>query len=122
MSAPAALTPAVRYDAGSTSAPWNQPEVETVTDSDLRQSLGERIVLGVFIALPFLAMVAAVPVAAIYGWISWLDVGLAVVMYAISGHGITVGFHRYFTHGSFRARPDVVVGAGVRIRWRERVR
>jgi stearoyl-CoA desaturase (delta-9 desaturase) len=61
MSAPAALTPAVRYDAGSTSAPWNQPEVETVTDSDLRQSLGERIVLGVFIALPFLAMVAAVP-------------------------------------------------------------
>ena len=103
MSAPAAATPSVRYDAGSTSAPWNQPEVETVTDSDLRQTMGERLILGVFIALPFLAMVAAVPVAAIYGWISWLDVGLAVVMYAISGHGITVGFHRYFTHGSFRA-------------------
>ena len=25
-------------------------------------------------------------------------------MYAISGHGITVGFHRYFTHGSFKAK------------------
>ena len=24
-------------------------------------------------------------------------------MYAIAGHGITVGFHRYFTHGSFKA-------------------
>ena len=103
MSAPAAVTPAVPYDAGSTRAPWNQPEVETITDSDLRQSMSERVILAAFIALPFLAMVAAVPVAVIYGWISWLDVGLAVVMYAIAGHGITVGFHRYFTHGSFRA-------------------
>ncbi len=25
------------------------------------------------------------------------------VFYAITGHGITVGFHRYFTHGSFKA-------------------
>ena len=113
MSAPAAVTPAVPYDAGSTRAPWNQPEPETATDSDLRQSLGERIVLGVFIALPFVAMVAAVPVAAIYGWISWLDVGLAVVMYAISGHGITVGFHRYFTHGSFRANRPLRVALAI---------
>ena len=103
MSAPAAVSPAAPYDAGSPSAPWNQPEVETVTDSDLRQSMGERVTLAAFIAVPFLAVVAAVPVAAVYGWISWLDVGLAVVMYAIAGHGITVGFHRYFTHGSFRA-------------------
>jgi stearoyl-CoA desaturase (delta-9 desaturase) len=113
MSAPAAVTPAVPYDAGSTRAPWNQPEVETVTDSDLRQSMSERVLLAVFIALPFLAMVAAVPVAAIYGWISWLDVGLAVVMYAISGHGITVGFHRYFTHGSFRANRPLRVALAV---------
>jgi len=27
---------------------------------------------------------------------------LSAVFYAISGHGITVGFHRYFTHGSFK--------------------
>ena len=24
-------------------------------------------------------------------------------MYMLTGHGITVGFHRYFTHGSFKA-------------------
>jgi stearoyl-CoA desaturase (Delta-9 desaturase) len=35
--------------------------------------------------------------------LSWLDLTLAVVFYAVSGHGITVGFHRYLTHGSFKA-------------------
>jgi stearoyl-CoA desaturase (delta-9 desaturase) len=100
-------------EAGSPRAFWNQPEVDTVTDSGLRQSLGERVTLAVFIAVPFLAMLAAVPVAAIYGWISWLDVALAVVMYVISGHGITVGFHRYFTHGSFRATRPLRVALAI---------
>jgi stearoyl-CoA desaturase (delta-9 desaturase) len=105
--------PAVQYDAGSTRAPWNQPEADSTTESDLRQSMSERVILGVFIALPFMAMVAAIPVAAVYGWISWLDVGLAVVMYAISGHGITVGFHRYFTHGSFKAKRPLRVALAI---------
>jgi len=38
--------------------------------------------------------------------IGWLDLSLAVGMYLITGHGMTVGFHRMLTHGSFRpARP-----------------
>ena len=32
-----------------------------------------------------------------------VDLVLFGLFYAISGHGITVGFHRYFTHGSFKA-------------------
>jgi stearoyl-CoA desaturase (delta-9 desaturase) len=45
---------------------------------------------------------AAVPVA--WGWgLGWRDLVLATVMYLVTGHGITVGYHRYFTHGSFRA-------------------
>ncbi|MCP2253223.1 stearoyl-CoA desaturase (delta-9 desaturase) [Prauserella aidingensis] len=53
---------------------------------------------------PLVALVAAVPFA--WGWgLSWVDVGLFVVFYAFSGLGITVGFHRYFTHGSFKAKP-----------------
>jgi len=64
---------------------------------------GEQVALFLFIAVPFLALLAAVPVA--WGWgLSWVDVVLAVVMYVVAGLGITVGFHRYFTHGSFRAR------------------
>jgi len=63
----------------------------------------EQIVLLGFITIPFLALLAAVPFA--WGWgLSWHDVVIATVMYAVAGHGITVGFHRYFTHGSFRAK------------------
>ncbi len=65
------------------------------------QSIKERVALAIFIAVPFLAVVAAVPVAW-GGWLGWHDVIIALVMYAISGHGVTVGFHRHFTHKSFK--------------------
>ncbi|WP_019814289.1 acyl-CoA desaturase [Saccharomonospora saliphila] len=52
---------------------------------------------------PLVALAAAVPFA--WGWgLTWVDVGLFVLFYAISGLGITVAFHRYFTHGSFKAK------------------
>jgi stearoyl-CoA desaturase (Delta-9 desaturase) len=66
------------------------------------QSTFDRVMLLLFIAVPFLAVLAAVPVA--WGWgLGWRDLVLATVMYLVTGHGITVGYHRYFTHGSFRA-------------------
>jgi stearoyl-CoA desaturase (Delta-9 desaturase) len=56
-----------------------------------------------FVAIPMLALLAAVPLA--WGWgLSWLDIGLAAVGYTVTCLGVTVGFHRYFTHGSFKAR------------------
>jgi stearoyl-CoA desaturase (delta-9 desaturase) len=52
---------------------------------------------------PLVALLAAVPFA--WGWgLSWVDVGLFVAFYGISGLGITVAYHRYFTHGSFKAQ------------------
>jgi stearoyl-CoA desaturase (Delta-9 desaturase) len=36
--------------------------------------------------------------------IGWLDVGLALGMYVFTGLGLSIGFHRYFTHHSFRAQ------------------
>ena len=63
---------------------------------------GEQILVYVFVLLPVLALAAAVPLA--WGWgLSWLDVGLAVAFYLLSGLGVTVGFHRHFTHRSFTA-------------------
>jgi stearoyl-CoA desaturase (Delta-9 desaturase) len=67
-----------------------------------RKRRGEQTALALTIGIPFAAVVLAVPVAW-GGWLGWHDVVIAVVMYALSGHGITVGFHRYFTHGSFKA-------------------
>jgi stearoyl-CoA desaturase (delta-9 desaturase) len=72
----------------------------------------ENVALAVFIAVPFLALVAAIPFA--WGWgLGWRDVALAVLMYAITGHGITVGFHRYFTHGSFKANRPLKIALAV---------
>jgi stearoyl-CoA desaturase (delta-9 desaturase) len=62
--------------------------------------------------VPFLAVLAAIPVA--WGWgLDWHDIVIAAVFYAISGHGITVGFHRYFTHGSFKAPRPVRVALAI---------
>jgi stearoyl-CoA desaturase (Delta-9 desaturase) len=66
-----------------------------------RQSMGERVALGIFIVVPFLAIAAAVPIAW-GGWLGWHDVIIAFVMYSVTGHGITVGYHRYFTHKAFK--------------------
>jgi stearoyl-CoA desaturase (delta-9 desaturase) len=57
-------------------------------------------------ALVFVPLVAGA-FAVFWFWshgIGWLDVGLAVGMYLFTGFGITVGFHRLLTHGSFRPR------------------
>ena len=56
----------------------------------------------VFLILPLLALAAAVPFA--WGWgLGWVDVGLAAGFYVVSSLGVTVGYHRYFTHGAFKA-------------------
>jgi stearoyl-CoA desaturase (delta-9 desaturase) len=67
------------------------------------QPLGILIALWSFVILPFLALLAAVPVAW-GGWLTWTDLAIGLVWYVVAGLGITVGFHRYFTHGSFKAK------------------
>ncbi len=79
------------------------PEQAPGTIGGERKQTWEQVALALFIGVPFLAVAAAVPVAW-GGWLGWHDVVIALVMYAIAGHGITVGFHRYFTHGSFKAK------------------
>ena len=77
-----------------------------------RGARAEQVVLLILIAVPLAAVVAAVPVA--WGWgLGWHDIVIALTMYAISGHGITVGFHRYFTHGAFKAKKALRVALAV---------
>src|SRR6185437_3379612 len=67
-----------------------------------RTSVFDRVLVAVFVAVPFLALIAAVPLA--WGWgLGWHDIVLAIAFYYISGLGVSVGLHRYFTHGSFDA-------------------
>lgn len=63
----------------------------------------QQVALALFLIFPLLAVLAAVPL--MWGWgLSWHDVTLAVVMYAVTGHGVTIGFHRMLTHHAFRAK------------------
>ena len=65
------------------------------------QSFKEQLALALFIVVPFLAVLAAIPIAW-GGWLSWTDVVITICFYWFTGHGITVGYHRYFTHKSFK--------------------
>ena len=72
----------------------------------------EQVALTLFIAIPAVAVLAAVPM--LWGsFIGPVDVVLFFVFYAITGHGITVGFHRYFTHGSFKANRGLKIGLAI---------
>ncbi|MFL6022534.1 MAG: acyl-CoA desaturase [Marmoricola sp.] len=65
------------------------------------QSRTEQVALAIFIGVPFLALLAAIPIAW-GGWLGWTDLLIMAGMYWFTGHGITVGFHRLFTHKSFK--------------------
>jgi stearoyl-CoA desaturase (Delta-9 desaturase) len=65
-----------------------------------------------FILVPFAALLAAVPLT--WGWgLGWLDIGLAAAFYVITCLGVTVGFHRYFTHRAFKARRPLRVALAI---------
>jgi stearoyl-CoA desaturase (delta-9 desaturase) len=65
-----------------------------------------------FTIVPFLAAVAAVPVA--WGWgLDWTDVVLGAGFYLVTCLGVTVGFHRYFTHSAFKARRGLRIALAV---------
>jgi stearoyl-CoA desaturase (delta-9 desaturase) len=69
-----------------------------------KQSKTTLVFLWYFVLVPFLAVLAAIPVAVVGGWLSWTDAAIGLVFYLVAGTGITVGYHRYFTHGSFKAK------------------
>jgi stearoyl-CoA desaturase (delta-9 desaturase) len=66
----------------------------------------DRFLTGTVTAVPFLALVFV-------GWqvwadlLFWSDLIVFAIMYAATGLGITVGFHRLFTHRAFKARKGV---------------
>ena len=69
-----------------------------------RRSVPQHVLIYLFVIVPFVAMIAAVPVA--WGWgLSWRDIVIGVVFYFVACLGVTVGYHRHFTHGAFKAKP-----------------
>jgi stearoyl-CoA desaturase (delta-9 desaturase) len=58
------------------------------------------------VVLPFIGFIVAAVVLWGHG-LSWVDVGLMVGMYVITGLGITVGYHRMLTHRAFQTSKPV---------------
>ncbi|WP_242454432.1 acyl-CoA desaturase [Bailinhaonella thermotolerans] len=72
----------------------------------------ERVMVALFVLVPFAAVLGAVPFA--WGWgLGWTDVILFAVFYLITGFGITVGYHRHFTHGSFKAKRPLRIALAI---------
>src|ERR1700751_3329119 len=51
----------------------------------------QRFLVGLFVAIPLAALVAAIPLLWGWGFLGWHDVVIALVFYWVSGLGITVG-------------------------------
>ena len=78
-----------------------------------RAARWHRFLVAVFVVVPLLGLLAAVPLAWGLGWLGWHDVVIALVFYVISGMGISMGFHRYFTHSSFKANRGLKIALAV---------
>ena len=82
--------------------PKRQPEPLTLG----ARPAGNEVMVKVFVVVPFLALLGALPFA--WGWgLTVVDGALAAVFYLVTLTGITVGYHRHFTHRSFKATRPV---------------
>src|SRR6476659_4288807 len=95
----------------TTPSPPSRPQAKGEIEPDPKGNL-EKALLAVFIVVPLLAVVAAVPFA--WGWgLGWTDLAIMFVFYAISGLGVTVGYHRHFTHGSCKAKRPLRIAMAI---------
>jgi stearoyl-CoA desaturase (delta-9 desaturase) len=102
--------PAVRANpdaAGVARSRAPRPDLEPEPGSPL-----DRFLVGLFVAVPLLAVLAAIPIA--WGWgLGWHDIVIGFVFYVIAGLGISMGFHRHFTHSSFKAAKPLHVALAI---------
>lgn len=97
------------------------PELDVIAGANLvadlpvspsQLSLGMRVANLIAVLVPFAALVLAM--VSLWGrGITWLDLGLMLGMYVATVLGITVGFHRLFTHRSFETTRAVKFVLGV---------
>jgi stearoyl-CoA desaturase (Delta-9 desaturase) len=103
----------------STVTEWTVlPVADPVAELPPRGTAPGRVSLAVWfvnlaaVVVPFLGLAAAV--LFLWGWgFRWVDLGLLLGMYLLTALGITVGFHRLFTHRSFQASWPVQLALGV---------
>lgn len=84
------------------------PTLRGITIAPPRALFWQRFAMVLVTAIPLVGVV--VGIVALWGWgITAVDLGLLLGFYVFAGLGITVGFHRLFTHQSFKAPTAVRV-------------
>jgi stearoyl-CoA desaturase (Delta-9 desaturase) len=102
---PAAPPTANPAEATRTRTP--RPDVEPEPSSPF-----DRFLVGLFVVVPLLAVLATVPLA--WGWgLGWHDIVIGFAFYMIAGFGVTMGFHRHFTHCSFKAAKPLRIAMAI---------
>lgn len=79
---------------------------------DAPQNAAAGVAMWIFVVGPLICLVVAVPLLWGRG-LSALDVTMAVIAYLVSGFGLTVGYHRLFTHRSFKAKRGLRIALAV---------
>ena len=79
---------------------------------DQRQAVLQRRAVLIITIVPFAGFLAAV--ISLWGaGLSMVDAGIAFGFYMLSGLGVTVGYHRLFTHKSFEANRPLKIGLAI---------
>jgi stearoyl-CoA desaturase (delta-9 desaturase) len=79
---------------------------------DVPQSMAAGVAMWVAVLLPLIGLAVAIPVG--WGWgLSILDLSMAAAAYVVTGLAVTVGYHRGFTHRSFKARRGLRIALAV---------
>ena len=87
-------------DERPTAPPPPEPVAPPSTEANIwpQQLLTAVIVLGPVVALGIILS------QVLSDGLAWQNIVIAAIFYLVIGHGVTVGFHRLFTHKSFEAR------------------
>jgi stearoyl-CoA desaturase (delta-9 desaturase) len=97
-----ASPPGANGSATSASEAAKGSKVSGIVVLDEKQERFQRRMTLVVTIVPFAGFLMAL--LSMWGWgISGVNLTIFVVAYAITGLGVTVGFHRHLTHGSFDA-------------------
>ncbi len=93
----------------TTLTPTDKPAIRGVRyPEDPRAERIQKITMLIITIVPLVGVVTAM--VQLWGWgLSGVDLGLFLGLYVLTGLGITVGYHRLFTHKSFAAPTPVRV-------------
>jgi stearoyl-CoA desaturase (Delta-9 desaturase) len=95
-----------------TAAPAGPRRPATPPPAQRAIPLGQQALTALVVVGPLLAL--AVAVVRFWGsGVSARDLVLAAAFYAVAGFGVTVGFHRLFTHRSFKASAPLKIGLAI---------